>query len=310
MSRNKTTANPENHRHSAARPPLSLSYEFFPPRQPNQQRRFWRTVGCLETLQPTFFSVTYGALGSASEASLGIVSELINESETPVAAHLTCGGQTPDQVALILDRLEALGIRHIVALRGDRTEPGETVSGGGQPMRYATDLLHLLQQRPAARRVAEISVAAYPEIHPEAANATADLDNLKRKFDAGATRALTQYFYDCDAFLRFRDMAVAAGISNPIVPGLLPVHDIDKVVDFSARCGAKVPESLIARFRPLGNDTAAKFKAATEHGLGMCDRLISEGVTDFHFYTLNQSDLAYEISKELIGISVPESSAA
>lgn len=277
-----------------------FSYEFFPPRKPEQQRRFWRTVGCLETLKPKFFSVTYGALGSASEASMEIVKDLLAESQTPVAAHLTCAGFTETAMQAQLDRLSDLGIKHIVALRGDLAE-GQTVQPG--ELQYAEDLVKQIASHPSDF---EISVAAYPETHPEAQSPEADLDNLKRKIDAGACRALTQFFYDTDSFLRFRDKAAAAGISQPIVPGILPIHDIEKVISFSSRCGAVVPDDVAAMFAEHADDATASQQYSVAHCVNLCERLQEEGVEDFHFYTLNQSNLVHEVTRVMLGeIEVP-----
>lgn len=279
----------------------TFSYEFFPPRKAETQRRFWRTVGCLETVQPNFFSVTYGALGSDSEASIEVVKDLLAESDTPVAAHLTCIGLSESQIDTHLERLETLGIRHIVALRGDIV-PGK-LDTHPQGLKYAEDLVKKI----SAYGSFDISVAAYPEVHPQAENPAADLDNLKRKFDAGASRALTQFFYDTDNFLRFRDQAVAAGIDQPIIPGLLPVHNIDKVNAFAGRCGAIVPTPLLSLFEKLKNDPVAHRKHSVIQCAEMCQTLIAEGVSDFHFYTLNQSDLAYEVTRVLRNeIDAPE----
>lgn len=274
---------------------IRFSYEFFPPRQPEQQRRFWRTVGCLETLQPEFFSVTYGALGSAGEASVGIVNDLLAESQTPIAAHLTCVGMSRTELQSHIQRLATLGVQHIVALRGDCVEGQLEHQQDG--LRYAEDLVKLINQQGNF----DISIAAYPEIHPEAADAEADLDNLKRKFDAGASRALTQFFYDTGSFLRFRDKVAAAGIDQPIVPGILPIHDIDKVITFSSRCGTVVPEDVAALFHNHAGDAKASHQYAIAHCVHMCETLVDEGIQDFHFYTLNQSNLSHEVTRVLRG---------
>ena len=282
-----------------------FSYEFFPPRKPEQQRRFWRTVGCLETLEPSVFSVTYGALGSASEASMEIVKDLLAESHTPTAAHLTCLGFTESSMQAHLDRLSALGVKHIVALRGDLAE-GQIIQAG--ELQYAEDLVKQITDHDTDF---EISVAAYPETHPDARSAEADLDNLKRKMDAGASRALTQFFYDTDSFLRFRDKAAAVGITQQIVPGVLPIHDIEKVMSFSARCGAVVPADVAACFEKHADDASASHQYSVAHCVNLCELLQAEGVDDFHFYTLNQSNLAHDVTRVMRGeIDVPRSLAA
>ena len=272
-----------------------FSYEFFPPRKAEQQRRFWRTVGCLETLKPEFFSVTYGALGSAGEASVDIVKELIGESQTPVAAHLTCIGMSKTELQNHIQRLATMGVKHIVALRGDCIEGQLDHQRDG--LRFAEDLVKLIRQEGDF----DISIAAYPETHPEAESAAADLDNLKRKLEAGASRALTQFFYDTEKFLRFRDTAVAAGVEKPIVPGILPIHDIDKVVAFGSRCGTVVPAKMAELFKKHAKDPLASQQYAIQHCVDMCEKLRSEGVHDLHFYTLNQSNLAHKVTRILRG---------
>ena len=283
---------------------LRFSYEFFPPRKTEQHRRFWHTVGCLETLSPAYFSVTYGALGTSQKESFAVIQNLMEEAATPVAAHLTCIKQTSEEVRSRLHELKSLGVNHIVALRGD--EPASetksskvgTTESSTQQLLFAEQLVQLISEVGGF----EISVAAYPETHPEALSQRADLENLKRKFDAGATRALTQYFYDCDAFLKFRDQAASLGIdADALVPGILPVHNIENVIAFSKRCGTHVPQPLIDHFRKFaGSPDKAREQAITQC-VTQCNLLAAEGIKDFHFYTLNQSDLAYQVTRELTG---------
>ncbi len=295
----------QNNNESGQAADATFSFEFFPPRKQEQQRRFWRTVGCLETLQPSFFSITYGALGSASEASVEVVKDLLAESKTSVAAHLTCVGLSRNQLSEHLERMQGLGVKHIVALRGD-TVAGE-LEHRKDGLRYASELVELIGKHGGF----DVSVAAYPEVHPDAQSAQADLDNLKQKFDAGASRALTQFFYDTDNFLRFRDKAVASGINKPIIPGILPVHDIDKVIAFSARCGTVVPDDVVRQFKTRQQNPQASQRKAITHCVNMCSTLAAEGVTDFHFYTLNQSNLSHEVTRVLKGeVPAPESLVA
>lgn len=188
-----------------------LSYEFFPPRNEAQTRRFWRTVGCLETIQADWFSMTYGALGSASQASLDTVAQLSKDSKTPVAAHLTCAGQTQSELLEVLNTLQAMSVEHIVALRGDNVSDAK--DGKYYHLRYASELVELIAQSGQF----DISVAAYPEVHPEAASAESDMEVLKHKLDAGASRALTQFFFEPEVFLRWRDSAIKAGIDKPLI---------------------------------------------------------------------------------------------
>lgn len=274
----------------------TMSFEFFPPRNEKQTQRFWRTLGCLETLSPEWFSVTYGALGSASEASVNIVGALQKESDVPVAAHLTCAGQNRAQLLDKLAEFKAMGVNRIVALRGDKT-PSETNSKYHN-LRYAGELVELI----AESGDFDVSVAAYPEVHPEAESAESDMQVLKDKLDAGASRALSQFFFEPEVFLRWRDSAVKFGIDKPLVPGILPIHDIDKVLDFSGRCGATVPLALVERFAKANTDSA-KRALSIEHSVELCQTLQKEGVDAFHLYTLNQSDLSFEVSKELLGVN-------
>lgn len=284
----------------------TLSFEFYPPASDAQERRFWRTVGCLETLDPDFFSMTYGALGSSRTRGHEILAKLTDESDVSVAAHLTCSGRTEEQVSEEIRRFRQMGIRHIVALRGDATEAGDLTTAQSPVCHYASDLVKLLRQHSDMG----VSVAAYPEIHPDAADAEADLEALKHKLDLGGDRAITQFFYDPDVFLSFRDRAEAAGISQPIVPGILPVHDIEKVINFSNRCGTHVPRGLIDEFRVWQHDAEATRELALAHSLALCETLKQNGVDHFHFYTLNQSTLAYEIAKSMVGERVGGAVAA
>ncbi len=275
-------------------PTPTLSFEFFPPRTDAQTRRFWRTLGCLETLQPDWFSITYGALGSASQASIDTVAQLGKDSSVPVAAHLTCAGQRRADLIDVLQSFKSQGICRIVALRGDKAE--QNTSEKFYHLRFASELIELIVEVGGF----DISVAAYPEVHPEAESAETDMALLKHKLDLGASRALTQFFFEPEVYLRWRDGAVRTGIDKPLVPGILPIHDINKIVDFSRRCGATVPQFLIERFQKCGSKAMSR-ELAIEHTVDMCQVLQREGVDAFHLYTLNQSDLSYEVAKELVG---------
>lgn len=272
-----------------------LSFEFFPPRTEAQSRRYWRTLGCLETVQPQWFSVTYGALGSASKASMDTVAQLCKDSSKPIAAHLTCAGQTRAQLLDKLDQFKSMGVNHIVALRGDSIT--ENTGGKYYHYRFASEMIELI----AESGDFDISVAAYPEVHPEATSAQADMAVLRRKFDAGASRALTQFFFEPDVFLRWRDNAVKFGIDGELIPGILPIHSIDKVAEFSRRCGASVPSALVERFSNAKTEQAVR-EMSIEHSVDLCKTLQHEGVENFHLYTLNQSDLSYEVAKVLLGV--------
>ncbi len=272
--------------------PVSVSFEFFPPKTEKMQQQLWECVRRLEPLAPAFVSVTYGAGGSTRERTHDTVVRIARETGLKPAAHLTCIGASTGETADIARRYWDEGIRHIVALRGD---PPEGSSGPYRPTpgghAYAVDLVAAL------KRIAdfEISVAAYPETHPEAPSAAFDLDNLKRKVDAGATRAITQYFFDVDVYRRFRDRCARAGITVPIVPGILPVTNFAQVRKFSAACGAGVPAWMATLFEGLDDDPETRRLVAATVAAEQCRALAADGVGDFHFYTLNRADLAYAI---------------
>lgn len=280
----------------------SLSFEFFPPRTEAMHERLWRAIDKLALLSPAFLSVTYGAGGSTRERTHQTVTQIEAKTGLNVAAHLTCVGSSADEIASIADRYWQAGIRHIVALRGDLPEEDGHLALGDY--RYASDLVSAL------RDVAdfEISVAAYPETHPEAASSEADLDNLKRKVDAGATRAITQFFFDNGSFLRFRDRAVAAGISVPLVPGILPVTNVARTKQFADQCGAVIPDWFSRLFEGLDEDPETLPMVAATVTAEQCRHLQNEGVDEFHFYTLNRADLCVAICR-LLGVH-PKTKAA
>ncbi|HTH15492.1 MAG TPA: methylenetetrahydrofolate reductase [Magnetospirillum sp.] len=281
----------------AATRPVNVSFEFFPPKTDKMQETLWECIKRLEPLAPSFVSVTYGAGGSTRERTHDTVVRIARETSLKPAAHLTCVGHQKGEVDDIARRYWDEGIRHIVALRGDAPEgTGKYVpTPGGYA--YAADLVEGL------KRIAdfEISVAAYPEMHPDAPSAQFDLDNLKRKVDAGATRAISQYFFDVDVYRRFVDKARAAGIVVPIVPGILPVTNFAQVQKFSAACGASVPAWMAALFEGLDDDPETRKLVAATVAAEQCRVLAADGVTDFHFYTLNRADLAYAIS-HILGV--------
>lgn len=285
-----------------ARPP-KVSFEFFPPNTEKMVETLWATIERLAPLAPDFVSVTYGAAGSTRERTHDIVARIAAETGLRAAAHLTCVAATAGEIDEIAHRYWDAGIRHIVALRGDPPDGlGAYVpTEGGYA--YAADLVAGLM------RVAdfEISVAAYPETHPEAPSSNFDLDYLKRKIDAGAARAITQYFFDPEIYLKFRDRASKAGIDVPIVPGIMPVTNFANVQRFSKLCGASVPLWLERIFTGLEDDPETrKLVAATIAGQ-QCQILRAEGVDRFHFYTLNRADLAYAIC-HMLGLR-PEEAA-
>jgi methylenetetrahydrofolate reductase (NADPH) len=273
---------------------VKFSYEFFPPRSSEMERRLWRAMGQLERLQPEFFSMTYGALGSAQQVSVDSALAMQRESPVAVAAHLTCANADCEQVLSVAQGFHRAGIRRIVALRGDAVDDSTVTDDYAYPS--AVELVSALRDQ---LDDVDISVAAYPELHPQARSAVDDLRHLQRKFDAGASRAITQYFFDADCYLRFRDRALAFGIDKPVVPGILPIHDLDKVRLFSARCGATVPREFGPMFERLRGDAQASYRLSVDLATQLCERLLREGVDHFHFYTLNQTDMCLDISLAL-----------
>lgn len=271
-----------------------LSFEFFPPKTPEMEERLWQAVTALEPLGPRFVSVTYGAGGSTRERTHATVARIRRETGLEPAAHLTCVGASRAEIEVIAQRYRDAGIRHIVALRGD-PPAGERYRPHEEGYACAVDLVAGL------RRVAEfeVSVAAYPETHPEAVSAVADLDNLKRKIDAGAQRAITQFFFDPDVFLRFRDRAVAAGVTVPLVPGILPIGNFAQVQKFAKACGATIPAWLAREFAGLDGLASAQAKVGVKVALAQCAALRRAGIGEFHFYTLNRADLVQAICRDL-----------
>ena len=289
---------------SPARPP-GVSFEFFPPKTEAMGEQLWAAIRRLEPLAPKFVSVTYGAGGSTRERTHETVARIAGETSLTAAAHLTCVGATRAEVDAVAARYRAAGVRHIVALRGDPLEGQKVYVPHPDGYAYAADLVAGL------KRVGdfEISVAAYAETHPEAQSPVADLDNLKRKIDAGASRAITQFFFDVDTFFRFRDRATKAGITVPLVPGILPVTNFARVQKFAAACGASVPGWMGHMFEGLdGEPETRRLVSATVAGW-QCRSLVAGGAPDLHFYTLNQADLVFAIC-HLLGLRAPDKDAA
>lgn len=277
----------------AVRDDVDVSFEFFPPNNEKMEQVLWDSIQRLAPLNPAYVSVTYGAGGSTRDRTHNTVVRILRETALKPAAHLTCVGATRDEVDAVARRYWEAGVRQIVALRGDPPDgAGEgpyTPHPGGYA--YGADLVAGL------KKVADfdISVAAYPESHPEAASPEADLDNLKRKVDAGATRAISQYFFEPAVFLGFVERARAAGISVPIVPGILPVTNFARVQKFSAACGAAVPKWLFDLFDGLDDHPETRKLVAATVAAEQCRVLLANGVRQFHFYTLNRADLAHAI---------------
>ena len=284
---------------------ISVSFEFFPPTDPDMESLLWTSVRCLAPLAPRFVSVTYGADGSTRDRTREIVSRLRQETTLEVAPHITSIGASRESVRELARAYWSQGIRHLVALRGDapRSVPSHVPSP--DEFRWGLDLVRGL------RSVAdfEISVAAYPEVHPEAKSRREDLDNLHRKIDAGATRAITQFFFDNSDYLRFRDDCVAAGINAPIVPGILPIINFSQTQRFARRCGAGIPASIASRFEGLDADADTRRLIGAAIAIEQVEHLRRLGVTEFHFYTLNRSDLVYAIC-HAIGVRMTRPIAA
>ena len=275
---------------------IGVSFEFFPPKTEKMEAQLWDTFRTLEPLGPRFVSVTYGAGGSTRERTHATVARIAAESTVPPAAHLTCVEASRAEIDEVAQAYWDAGVRHIVALRGDVP--------GGEPYRpHAQGYANAIELVAGLKAIApfDISVAAYPEVHPDADCAESDLDNLKRKLDAGATRAITQFFFSPDSFLRFRDTAAAAGIDAPIIPGILPVSNVSQTRRIADMCGTAIPAWMVSLFEGLDDHPAARQLVAATVAAEMCRRLYAGGVRDFHFYTLNRAELSYAIC-HLLGL--------
>ena len=280
---------------TSSKPRVDVSFEFFPPNTEKMNATLWQSVKRLEPLAPRFVSVTYGADGSTRERTHDAVQRIADETSLTAAPHLTCVGADRAEIDDIARQYWDMGIRHLVALRGDPPKNGKGYKPHPNGYRYAADLVAGL------KKVADfdISVAAYPEVHPEAENAFADLDNLRRKLDAGANRAITQFFFSVDCFLRFRDLCAAAGIESSVVPGILPITRFPQLTRFAEQCGASVPDWLAERFDGLEDDAETRQMIAASVAIEQVQRLQSEGINEFHFYTLNRAELTFAICHAL-----------
>jgi methylenetetrahydrofolate reductase (NADPH) len=291
---------------------LRVSFEFFPPKTEAMEETLWRSIERLAPLAPCFVSVTYGAGGSTRERTHATVSRILAETALKPAAHLTCVGATRAEVDAVVDAYAEAGVRHIVALRGD---PAEGIGTAYRPHEggydRSADLVAAIRSR---HPEIEVSVSAYPERHPESADWATEIDNLKRKVDAGATRAITQFFFDNDLYAAYRDRVAAAGLDIPIVPGIVPVLNFTQTARFAEKAGASVPPWFAARFEGLEEDAATRQLVAAAVCAEQVFDLVDRGVSDFHFYTMNRADLVYAIC-HLLGMrpakpSAPESAAA
>ncbi len=282
----------ENH---TAGPAIKVTFEFFPPNTEAMEQTMWNSIKRLSVLMPRFVSVTYGADGSTRERTHNAVQRMLAETSLTAAPHLTCVGASRAEVDEIARGYWDIGVRHLVALRGDPPKGSGSYVPHPGGYAYAADLVAGL------RRVGDfdISVAAYPEVHPEARSASDDLDNLKRKIDAGAIRAITQFFFDTKAFLQFRDRCARAGIDSAVVPGILPITRFPQMQRFAAQCGASIPQWLHERFDGLDDDADTCQLIAASVAIEQVRRLRKEGINEFHFYTLNRSELTYAICHAL-----------
>ncbi len=275
--------------------PPSVSFEFFPPNTEAMEATLWQSIKRLADLAPRFVSVTYGADGSTRERTHAAVGRIIKETQLTPAPHLTCIDASREEIDDIAGEYWDMGVRHLVALRGDPPKDAGSYVPHPHGYAYATDLVAGLC------KVADfdISVAAYPEVHPEAPDAAYDLDNLKRKLDAGASRAITQFFFDTDVFLRFRDRCAQAGIESAIVPGILPITRFPQMERFAKMCGTAIPAALRHRFDGLEDDAETRQMISASVAIEQVRHLETEGIKDFHFYTLNRSELTYAICHAL-----------
>ena len=268
---------------------INVSFEFFPPRTSEMEQTLWNSIDRLSSLKPKFVSVTYGANSGERDRTHSIIKGIKDRTGLEAAPHLTCIDATPDELRTIARDYWNNGIRHLVALRGDLSP------GSGKPEMYASDLVTLLKE------VADfdISVAAYPEVHPEAKSAQADLLNLKRKVDAGANRAITQFFFDVESYLRFRDRCVSAGIDVEIIPGILPVSNFKQAKKFADMTNVRIPAWMAQMFDGLDDDAETRKLVGANIAMDMVKILSREGVKDFHFYTLNRAEMSYAICHTL-----------
>jgi methylenetetrahydrofolate reductase (NADPH) len=283
--------------HAPRRP--KISFEFFPPKTAEMEKSLWETINRLAPLSPNFVSVTYGAGGSTRERTHLTIARLIRETELLPAAHLTCVGAARGEIDEIVDRYHEVGVRHIVALRGDpATGIGTPYVAHPDGYQTSPELVAGIKKRHGD---IEISVSAYPEKHPEARDFDADIDTLKAKVDAGATRAITQVFFDNDFYLRYLDRVRARGITIPIVPGIMPMHNFKQARNFVTRAGTTVPDWLAEKFDGLDDDVETRKLVAATVAAGQVQKLAKHGVDTFHFYTMNRADLVFAIS-HLLGI--------
>lgn len=292
---------PDRQSRHVGRGDIRVSFEFFPPKTEKMEQTLWQSIRRLEPMRPQFISVTYGAGGSTRERTHATVARVVRETLLVPAAHLTCVNATKQEIDEVARSYWHAGVRHVVALRGD---PPEGVGARYEPYpggyENGADLVGGL------KRIAnfEVSVSAYPEKHPESPSVDADIDMLAAKVDAGADRAITQFFFDCDHYFRYLDRVRARGIEIPIIPGLVPIHNFKQVARFAAQTGASVPDWLARRFEALDNEPEIARLIAAAVAAEQVTELVDQGVRQFHFYTLNRADLVYAIC-HLVGLRPP-----
>jgi methylenetetrahydrofolate reductase (NADPH) len=285
-------------RGASTRSKLKVSFEFFPPKTEEMEKNLWESVQRLAPLNPSFVSVTYGAGGSTRERTHATVAKIAKDTHLRPAAHLTCVAATRDEIDGVIRDYWSAGVRHIVALRGDpQTGAGTSYQPHPGGYAYTPELIEGIRKTGDF----EVSVSAYPEKHPDSATVDADIEVLKRKVDAGATRAITQFFFENDFYFRYLDKVHAAGIDIPIVPGIIPVLNFKQAASFATRCGTHVPQWLADRFEGLDDDPATRKLIAAAIAAEQVTDLIDRGVTDLHFYTMNRADLVYAIC-HLVGV--------
>ena len=267
---------------------VNVSFEFFPPKNEGAISSLWNNINRLEPLKPRFISVTYGAGGSTRENTHDLVKQIKKKTNLQPAAHLTCINSTKEEIEFIANDYWISGIKHIVALRGDVPTRNNNVKSD---FKYATDLISFLRKK----HDFEITVSAYPEIHPDSNSIEQEYDVLKKKIDLGATKAITQFFFDVEYYFKFIDGAIKRGIKIPIIPGILPVTNCERTIEFAKKMNCKMPIKLKNMFKGLDSDQETRKLVAATIAYDQCDKLISGGVKDFHFYTLNRADLSFAI---------------
>ncbi len=274
-----------------SRKKIDVSFEFFPPKNDDMEKKLWNSISNLKPLNPKFVSVTYGAGGSTRQRTHSTISRILKETDLIPASHLTCIGASKEEISDIAKNYWQMGVRHIVALRGDMPASSPNYQLHPDGYQYANELVYSL------KKIAdfEISVAGYPEKHPEAPSMEVDIENLKKKVDAGASRIITQFFFDTDNYLRFVDRCKKNGINIPIVPGILPVTNVKQVKHFSKMCGATIPKWMSEIFEGMDEKEETKKMIAAIVAVEQCRILYESGVKDFHFYTLNRSELVLAI---------------